>query len=132
MSEFHDNYPSYETMAHHSEEEGAVKRKKLWRVFFIMLAITIVELIIGFQAETWHLSSAILKVLFIGFTILKAYYIVYAFMHLGDEYKTLKYTILVPFSIFVIYLIFICLTEGAYSMEIRTMIDKLLTLAKGE
>ena len=43
MSEFHDDYPSYETMAHHSEEEGKVTRKALWRVFWYMLAITIFE-----------------------------------------------------------------------------------------
>ena len=30
--EFNDGAPQYELMAHHSEEEGAVKRKKLWRV----------------------------------------------------------------------------------------------------
>jgi len=28
MSEFHDDFPSYETLAHHSEEEGKTKRKK--------------------------------------------------------------------------------------------------------
>ena len=32
MSEFHDDYPSYETLAHHSEEEGKPIRKNLWRV----------------------------------------------------------------------------------------------------
>ena len=26
MSEFHDDFPSYETLAHHSEEEGKTKR----------------------------------------------------------------------------------------------------------
>ena len=46
MSEFHDHYPSYETMAHHSEEEGKKIRRTLWRVFWYMLAITVFELII--------------------------------------------------------------------------------------
>ena len=30
MSEFHDDYPQYELMAHHSDEAGVAKRKKLW------------------------------------------------------------------------------------------------------
>jgi hypothetical protein len=33
-------------------------------------------------------------------------------MHLGDEKKVLKYVILVPYFIFIIYLIFIALTES--------------------
>ena len=77
--EFHDNYPQYELMAHHSEEEGKKKRRKLWNVFWIMLGITIVELIIGFKAAEWNLlnedrtSSVVLKTLFIGLTLLKAF-----------------------------------------------------------
>ena len=30
MSEFHDDYPQYEFMAHHSEEAGVGIRRKLW------------------------------------------------------------------------------------------------------
>jgi cytochrome c oxidase subunit IV len=44
----------------------------------------------------------------------KAAYIVLSFMHLGDERKVMRYVILVPYFIFVIYLIFIMLTEGLY------------------
>jgi len=36
MSEFHDDYPQYELMAHHSEEEGKKKRNKVlkfvWKI----------------------------------------------------------------------------------------------------
>lgn len=119
--DFNDNYPSYEMMAHHSEEEGKVKRKKLWKVFWIMLAVTIVELIIGFYQEDWGLTDAMrystvtLKFIFIILTIVKAAYIVLSFMHLGDEKKVLKYTILVPYIFFVLYLSWIVITEGTYS-----------------
>jgi cytochrome c oxidase subunit IV len=33
-------------------------------------------------------------------------------MHLGDERKSMKYVILVPYILFMIYLIFICLMEA--------------------
>jgi len=36
------------------------------------------------------------------------------FMHLGDESKSLKYMILVPYTIFILYLLFIVFTEAAY------------------
>ncbi len=127
--EFHDDYPQYEFMAHHSEEEGKKKRRKLWNVFWIMLVITIVELIIGFNASKWGLlngdrtSSITLKMIFIGLTILKAFYIVYKFMHLGDEKKFLKYTIIVPYTIFILYLVYICVAEANYSKEHKTIMD---------
>lgn len=125
MSGFHDDYPSYETMALHDEATGKVVRKKLWRVFWIMLAITIVELIIGFMATDWNMSKVLLKVIFIGLTIVKAGYIVLSFMHLGDEVKPLKFSILVPFTVFVLYLVaLVDLSEGSYSMEGRYHIDK--------
>jgi len=30
--EFHDNYPQYEVMANHGEEEGKKNRRTLWNV----------------------------------------------------------------------------------------------------
>ncbi len=70
MSEFHDDYPQYEFMAHHSEEEGKVMRRKLWNVFWIMLAVTIAELIIGSFAKDWHLLDPELNIR-LGSTYLK-------------------------------------------------------------
>ena len=112
-------------MARHSEEEGREKRKKLWQVFFLLLVITIVELIIGFKAKAIGLQTAMgkstisLKFIFVTLTLVKAAYIVLSFMHLGHEKKNLRYTILAPYIIFIIYLIFICLTEADYSFDFR-------------
>ena len=129
MSEFHDDYPSYEHMAHHSEEEGKKTRKVLWRVFWYMLAITVFELIVGSMAPTHGWSGTWwLKVLFIGLTLVKAGFIVIAFMHLGHEVTFMKYTILSPYLVFMAYAIFIILDEGVYSGETmnRTRVDPLL------
>ncbi len=119
MEEFNDNFPPYETMAHHSAEEGKVIRRKLWNVFWIMLIITIVELIIGFKAHDLGMSKMMLKIIFISLTIAKAGFIVISFMHLGHEKKALKYIILVPYITFICYLLFICLTEGDYTRDMR-------------
>ena len=121
MSEFHDDYPQYELMAHHSEEAGKGKRKKLWKVFWYMLAITIIELMVGFNNE--HFSKLFLMFFFIVFTIIKAGFIVLAFMHLGDEKKAMKWVILAPFSMFIVYLVYIVVTEGTYSMGFRNKMD---------
>jgi len=126
MSEFHDNYPSYETMSHHDEAHGKKIRRKLWNVFWIMLAITLLELWIGFQQDAWHLKgTGTLKVIFIGLTIVKAAFIVMEFMHLGGENKFFRYVILVPYAVFIVYLIALLdLGEGTYSQRYREVMDK--------
>jgi cytochrome c oxidase subunit 4 len=138
MSEFHDDYPQYELMAHHSEEEGKKKRRKLWNVFWIMLAVTIIELIIGSYAGKMGLlnddrtSSVTLKFIFIGLTIGKAFFIVFSFMHLGDEKKAMKYTILAPYTIFIVYLIFIIVGEANYSKVNKDKMDDVIIQQKIE
>lgn len=137
MSEFHDDFPQYELMAHHSEEEGKVKRRKLWNVFWIMLTITIIELIIGFNAKDWGLldpvdrtSTSILKVIFIGMTLGKAYFIVYSFMHLGDEMKGIKYAIIAPYTTFILYLTYVLVAEANYVKVIKDKMDPIIVEQK--
>ena len=136
MSEFHDDYPQYELMAHHSEEAGKKKRRKLWNVFWIMLGVTILELIIGFQASSMGLlnddrtSGLMLKVIFIGLTIGKAYFIVFSFMHLGDEKKAMKWTILAPYTIFILYLIWLIVQEANYSNVNKHPMDMIIVNQK--
>ena len=114
--EFNDNYPHYETMYQHDEAHGKQIRKKLWRVFWILLAITLLELFVGFNATKWHLTGGtFIKFFFIFFTIAKAAGIVLVFMHLIDETKFFRYVILGPYSIFILYLIYIILVEGTYT-----------------
>ena len=125
MSHFNDNLPQYEFMSQHDENEGKIARKALWKMFWILLAITVAELIVGFQAEAWGMSKMSLKVLFIGATIAKAFGIVWSFMHLGHELKWLKWVVVAPFTFFVIYMIsLIVLGEGPYSKSIRGHMDK--------
>jgi len=138
MSEFHDDYPQYELMAHHSEEEGKIKRRKLWNVFWIMLTVTIVELTIGFYAKELGLlnpdrtSTGILKVLFIGMTLGKAFFIVYSFMHLGDEKTGLKYCVIAPYTVFILYLAYILIAEANYVKVHKDPMDPLIVKQKIE
>ncbi|MFN5673708.1 MAG: cytochrome C oxidase subunit IV family protein [Bacteroidota bacterium] len=128
MSDFHDNYPHYEVMSNHGEEEGKKSRRTLWNVFWIMLAITIFELVIGFMAPSHGWSGTLwLKTLFISLTVVKAAAIVMWFMHLKHEVSFFKYAILAPYIIFMLYTIFIILTEGTYagSSGHLTRVDKI-------
>lgn len=133
--EFHDDYPQYELMAQHSEEDGKKMRRTLWNVFWIMLVITVVELIVGAMAPSQGWSGTTwIKFFFITLTIVKAGYIVLAFMHLGHEVKFFKYVVLLPYFIFMCYTIFIVLTEGTYSGYPinRTKVDPILVKQQQE
>lgn len=126
----HGDHPGALPHLHMHVKKGdpipAPQVKWIWKVFWIMLIITIVELIVGFQKDAWHLGKLFLQVFFITLTIVKAYYIVYSFMHLKEENRALRYTIILPFSMFIIYLIFICLTEGTYSKDYKMKMDATL------
>ena len=113
----------YALSANHDEEHGRVLRKKIWKVTAILTAITIVEVITGGSIKQYYDgvpndSWWMIKWGFIILTLVKAGYIVLSFMHLGDERKNFKYMILVPYTLFIVYLIFHLFTESTYWGEI--------------
>lgn len=127
MSSFFEEYPDYpryEEMAIHSEEHGKVLRKKLWMVFWIMLIVTLIELALGAFASS--LEEINKEYMFIFFTIVKAFFIVFVFMHLGDEKKALKYVIIAPYTLFIFYLAFMSITEGTYTWHIKDIVSNIV------
>ncbi|MRG46767.1 hypothetical protein GFS24_16725 [Chitinophaga sp. SYP-B3965] len=96
-------------MAHtHSATENGKDPavKKIWRVFWILLVITSVEVALAFlHLETGFPSKLFLNSIFILLTLLKAFYIVAEFMHLGSEVKNLIMTVLFPLLLFVWFII---------------------------
>jgi cytochrome c oxidase subunit 4 len=104
---------SYPLNAHHSEEEGVKIRKNIIFVTVLLTVITAVEVAMGVmfkRAETF--SWEMIKWTFVTLTLVKAGYIVMSFMHLGEERGVMKKTILIPYLVFIVYLVFIALTEG--------------------
>ena len=100
----HDIHHQYVEDHHH-----ASSTKTIWRTFWILLIVTMAEVGIAFTS----IPHQILVYIFIALTIVKAYYIVFYFMHLKHEKVSLMWSILLPF-ILIVYLIFIALYEGNY------------------
>lgn len=103
--------------------EHVSNTKRIWTVFGILSVITIVEVIFGIlKPEVLHMNNLLglnlLNWLFIILTIVKAYYIVYAFMHMEGEKTTLRYAVIFPLIFLVVYLLFILLTEADYIFEV--------------
>ena len=80
--------------------------------------ITAVEVALGAYIKQGSGAWPFVKWSFIIMTLLKAGYIVVVFMHLGDEKKSLKSMIIIPYVMFIIYLIFIALTEAFAASEV--------------
>ncbi len=92
----------------------------IWKVFWILLTITTVEVLLGlikppFLADTQFLGTSLLNHIFIIMTLVKAGYIVMVFMHLGHEKKSFQWTVLLPVLVLIPYLLWLVLVEGAYS-----------------
>ena len=97
----------------------ASSTRQIWIVFWILLILTTVEVLLGifkpsFMVSSYLLGVSLLNMTFIILTIVKAYYIVGTFMHLGHETKPLQISILGPMWILVPYLLFILLTEASF------------------
>ena len=87
--------------------------KEIWRTFWILLGLTIVELILGYiliGVESPGLRLG-LKGAIIILMLAKAFYIVAYFMHLKSEIRNLIMTILVPLAL-LIWAIIAFLYEG--------------------
>ncbi|WP_298118868.1 cytochrome C oxidase subunit IV family protein [Flavobacterium sp.] len=102
-------------MAHAHESNTG----RIWKVFWFLSAVTIVEVVLGiFKPEALHmtnfLGTNLLNWIFIILTLVKAYGIVWAFMHMEGETAALRRSVVWTVIFLVIYLTFILLTEGNY------------------
>ncbi len=94
----------------HPEHTGGTK--KIWRTFWLLSIITVIELGIGLSIYSIHKGehpNETLVLMFKGMvcilTLAKAYYIVSIFMHLGDEVRNMIMTIVVPLCLFIWFII---------------------------
>lgn len=91
----------------------------IWKVAIILAVITAIEYLFAFTMEAGMLRT----VIFIGLTIVKAFFIVSEFMHLGHEVKGLIYSIIFP-MMFIIWLIVALVNlEGGAIKEARGIVD---------
>ncbi|MEJ5053049.1 cytochrome C oxidase subunit IV family protein [Sphingobacterium sp. MYb382] len=112
MSNHNGNVAAHD---HHDDHAG-MDKKGIWRVFFILLALTALEFLIalGF-VHHWEIlhKGALVNTIYIVLTLVKAFYIVAYFMHLKFEKSGFIVCCSVVF-IFIIYFIALMLTEGDF------------------
>lgn len=91
-----------------SEHSGGTGR--IWKIFWVLSLLTIIELALGYFLyfkghDMSHTTVLVTKCVIAVLTLLKAYYIVSVFMHLGDEIRNMIMTITVPLVLFVWFII---------------------------
>lgn len=118
------NTQSTEITYHH---EPAENTRRIWRTFWVLLILTLIELALGFSMYLFHGMPGWLHLFLKGviciLTLAKAYYIVSVFMHLGDEIRNMIMTVVVPLMLF-IWFIAAFLWDGNSYRTMRNRYDK--------
>jgi cytochrome c oxidase subunit IV len=115
---------SSETTHAHAEggehgEHQTMTKNRIWRVFFILLAITCVEFFIALYLAPHHyIAVNYVNPIYIVLTLFKAFYIVGYFMHLKFEKLDMALAIIIPI-LFIIGLILVLTNESHYWIDLR-------------
>lgn len=104
-------------MSHSHEHVSNTSR--IWKVFILLSIVTIVEVVLGIVRPELlfnnnFIGMNLLNWVFIILTLYKAYYIVWAFMHMEGEKSSLRWAVVATVIFLVLYLVFILLVEGNY------------------
>ncbi|NBU80539.1 MAG: cytochrome C oxidase subunit IV [Flavobacteriaceae bacterium] len=110
-------------MSHDHAHEHVSNTKRIWMVFALLSVVTTVEVYLGITRPSFlfmHnlLSMNLLNWVFILLTLYKAYYIVWAFMHMEGEKSSLRWSVVATVIFLVLYLLFILLVEADYVFEV--------------
>lgn len=124
MSMEHQNV-SAEISFTHEPSEDIVKR--IWKTFWILLTITVIELLLGLTLYAIDINGDLRRMLIKGTIIIlslaKAYFIVSVFMHLGDEVRNLIITIVIPLMLFIWFITAFIIDGNSYK-NLRNKYDK--------
>lgn len=101
----------------------ASNTKRIWNVFWVLSVLTIVEVVLGIlkPASIHHstfLGTSPLNWIFIILTIIKAYYIVWAFMHMEGEKASLRWSVVGTTVFLIIYFVVLMLIEAVYVRDV--------------
>lgn len=113
---------STEITFHHEPKEST---RHIWRIYWILLGITLVELALGFLIHVTNFPDWLdlfIKGVIVILSLAKAFYIVSYFMHLGDEIRNMIMTIVLPLFLF-IWFISAFLMDGNSYRSLRNRYD---------
>lgn len=105
--------------------EHSSSTKRIWRVFWVLLIITVVEVGLGlmlYMTDMLHGAAYFLKGVIVILGLTKAFYIISYFMHLGDERRNFVVTFITP-VLFLAWAILALVIDGEASLERKQKMD---------
>lgn len=113
-----------DTTTSHDNAHAQFDTRPIWRTFWILLGITLVELILAtIHLKTGFPPKYVLNGVYLILTCAKAFYIIAEFMHLRHEIKNLIMTIAVPALLF-LWFVIAFVSDGNSYRELRNRYDK--------
>lgn len=113
--------PEVTYVEHKSDKDFYAVVKK---VTIYLTILTLIELACGLIIYKIHHGSPgavlMIKILVGMLTLLKAFYITGSFMHLGDENKSFRLTVLIPLALFTWFIIAFLYEGGAWKENRNT------------
>ena len=96
--------------------------QKIWGVLIFLSIVTAIEVILGIVKPeilmSYFLSMKLINWIFVILTLVKAYYIMWDFMHMRDEKFGLQVSVVITLIFLIAYAAFIFLVEGNYIYDI--------------
>jgi cytochrome c oxidase subunit IV len=118
-----ENTHSTGSQAAHAEEHS-FDTKAIWRTFWVLLVITIVELTLAIvHYKTEFPPKFLLNGIYAILTLAKAFYIIAEFMHLRHEIKNMIMTVAIPALLF-LWFITAFLWDGDSYRNLRNRYDR--------
>lgn len=105
--------------------KDSTKIKAILKIFWILLFITIIEILWG-MFISHRFPTSINALFFFSFTLVKAFYIMADFMHLKYEIKPFIITALLPFILFIWFIIAFCY-DGISWLNLQKQFNSLHT-----
>jgi cytochrome c oxidase subunit IV len=107
------------TPGNNHASESTMTTARIWRVFWILLAITVVEVVWGMKVSHHIPYKWVNAVFFLSMTFVKAGYIVAEFMHLRYEITNMIRSVLIPLVLFVWFVVAFCM-DGDSWLNLRS------------
>jgi len=112
-------------MAHMTQEEYKQGKKDIMTTTIILSIVTIVEVLGSIAYENLVESTRLPLMIFVTLaSVIKAYFIMKVFMHVGHENKGFIFTLLTPFC-FLIWAIIAFSAEGTHIHAMRQVLNGL-------
>lgn len=106
-----DGDHGHDAHGHDAHGHHAPDRKEYWRIWFILLVLTVLEVGVAYLEK--FIGKTALVTCLVGMALAKAGIVALFYMHLKHETKVMRWSVMIPMMFPALYA-FILIAEGTY------------------